>query len=87
MSTKNKDELLKNLYYHELGYQSISRLFKEAKKIDETITLAYVKDWYIYFNQRKHSYGDKTVILRRGRIGSIKWTSSFYPNNWPHTLD
>jgi hypothetical protein len=53
MSNKNKDELLKNLYYHELGYQSISRLFKEAKKIDETITLAYVKDWYNYFSQRK----------------------------------
>ena len=53
MSDKDKDELLKNLYYNELGYQSISRLFKEAKKIDETITLAYVKDWYNYFNQRK----------------------------------
>ena len=53
MSTKNKDELLKNLYYHELGYQSISRLFKEAKTIDGNITLAYVKDWYNYFNKRK----------------------------------
>ena len=52
MSNKNKEELLKSLYYHELGYQSISRLFIEAKKIDETITLAYVKDSYNYFNQR-----------------------------------
>ena len=77
MSTKNKDELLKNLYYHELGYQSISRLFKEAKKINTNITLAYVKGWYNYLNQRKHNYEDKTVILRRGRIGSIRSTSSF----------
>ena len=53
MSNKNKDELLKNLYYHELGYQSISHLFKEAKKIDNNITLAYVKDWYTYFNERR----------------------------------
>ena len=53
LSTKNnKDELLK-IYYHELGYQSISRLFKEAKNIDKTITLAYVKDWYNYFNERR----------------------------------
>ena len=26
---------------------------KEATKIDETITSAYVKDWYNYFNQRR----------------------------------
>ena len=53
MSNTNVDELLKNLYYHELGYQSISRLFKEAKKIYTPITLAYVKDWYNYFNERR----------------------------------
>ena len=51
--SNNKDELLKNLYYHELGYQSISHLFKDAKKIDNNITLAYVKDWYNYFNETK----------------------------------
>ena len=42
MSDKDKDELLKNLYYNELGYQSISHLFKEAKNINKDIALAYV---------------------------------------------
>ena len=87
MSNNNKDELLKNLYYHELGYQSISHLFKEANKIDGNITLAYVKDWYNYFNERKHNYEDKTVILLHNRIGSIRSTSSFYLNNLPQTSD
>ena len=52
MSDKDKDELLRNFYYNELGYQSISHLFKEAKKINKDITLAYVRDWYNYLNQR-----------------------------------
>ena len=62
MSDKDKDELLKHLYYNELWYQSISQLFREAKKINKDITLAYVRDWYNYFNQRKHNYENKTVI-------------------------
>jgi len=28
----DKDSLFKNLYYDELGYQSISNLYKEAKR-------------------------------------------------------
>ena len=63
MSTKNKDELLKNLYYHELGYQSISRLFQEAKKISENITLAYGKDRCNYFNQRRTQLRGQTSSI------------------------
>jgi hypothetical protein len=44
MSERDKDELLKQLYYTELGYQSISHLFKEAKKLNKDIALAYVRD-------------------------------------------
>ena len=86
MSDKDKDELLKNLYYNELGYLSISHLFKEAKKVNKDITLAYVRDWYNYFNgSKKSNYGGKTVIVHHSRIGSIRWTSSFHLNSQPQT--
>ena len=53
MSDTDKDELVKTLYYNELGCQSILHLFKEAKKINKDITLAYVRSWYNYINETK----------------------------------
>ena len=69
MSDTDKDELLKNLYYNELGYQSISHLFKEAKKINKDITLAYVKDWYNYFNATKKQLRGKQLYCSTTVLG------------------
>ena len=49
----DKDKILKDLYYNELGYQSINNLYKEAKEKDNTITSNYVKGWYKHFNEPK----------------------------------
>ena len=46
-----KDEFLK-IYDLDMSYQSINRLCKEAKEMDEDIALAYVKGWYNHFNDR-----------------------------------
>ena len=62
MSDKDKEDVLKHLYYNELGYQSISLLFKEAKNINKGIPLAYVRDWYNYFNETKKQLRGQTII-------------------------
>ena len=47
----DKGKLLKDLQFHESGYQSINNLYKEAKEKDNTITLNYVKGWYKHFSE------------------------------------
>jgi hypothetical protein len=42
---ENKNKLLKSLYYDQSGFQSIAKLYKEAKQKDNTITQTYVKKW------------------------------------------
>ena len=44
-----KDKIINYVYYNESGYGSIAVTHQDAKKVDNTITLKYVRDW---FNRR-----------------------------------
>jgi hypothetical protein len=42
----DRDETLRKIYFDPAGFQSLARLFKEAKQKDKSITMAFVKQWY-----------------------------------------
>ena len=44
-----KDKIINDVYYNESGYGSIAATHQDSKKVDNTITLKYVRDW---FNRR-----------------------------------
>ena len=43
---ESKNNLLNKLYYGQAGFSSIQNLYKEAKQLDKSITLAFVKEWH-----------------------------------------
>ena len=47
------DGLLKKIYYDPGGYGSVQETYKDAKKVDSTITVANVKDWFERNVERK----------------------------------
>ena len=45
-STDNHNKILNKVYHDPAGYGSITSTFKEAYKLDKTITLNTVKQWF-----------------------------------------
>ena len=42
----DREETLRKIYFDPAGFQSLARLFKEAKQKDKSITMGFVKQWY-----------------------------------------
>ena len=42
----DKEETLRKLYFDPSGFQSLQKLYKEAKEKDKGMTLNFVKQWY-----------------------------------------
>ena len=49
MTSEVKYKIINDVYYNEAGYVSIAVTHQDSKKVDNTITLKYVRDW---FNRR-----------------------------------
>ena len=64
MESKNK--LLNKLYYDEAGFSSIQNLYKEAKQIDKSISLAFVKEWHNNNVGKSRYYGGKNSFVAPG---------------------
>ena len=62
MESKN-ELLLKKLYYDPSGFQSQQRLYQDAKKIDKTIKINEVKDWYEKNVNKTRYYGGKNSFV------------------------
>ena len=61
MESKNK--LLNKLYYDQAGFSSIKNLYKEAKQIDKSISLAFVKEWHNNNVGKSRYYGGKNSFV------------------------
>ena len=60
------DDLLNKLYFGKAGFQSQQNLYKEAKAINKTITLKYVKEWYNKNIDKTRYYGAKNSFVAPG---------------------
>ena len=60
---EHKNKLLNKLYVDQAGFQSQQKLYKEAKTIDTTISLAYVKEWYNTNIEKTRYYGGKNSFV------------------------
>ena len=60
---ESKNELSNKLYYDPSGFQSQQRLYQEAKKIDKTIKITEVKDWYEKNVNETRYYGGKKSFV------------------------
>ena len=49
------DGLIKKIYYEPSGYGSIQETYKDAKKLDSTITIDSVRDWFERNVERKNN--------------------------------
>ena len=47
------DGLIKKIYYDPGGYGTVQETYKEVKKLDSTIKISDVKDWYERNIERK----------------------------------
>ena len=53
------EKLLNKLYFDPSGFQSQQKMFQEARKIDKSITLKDVKNWYEKNVNKTRYYGGK----------------------------
>ena len=56
------DGLIKKIYYDPAGFGTVQETYKEVKKLDSTIKVSDVKDWYERNIDRKNNLEDSTVI-------------------------
>ena len=62
------DGLIKKVYYDPSGYGSIQDTYKDVKKLDRSITVSDIKDWFERNVERKKQLrplGDLTHMLAR----------------------
>ena len=59
------DELIKKVYYDPGGYGSIQDTFKEVKKLNSSVKLDDIKDWFERTIERKRTREDSIHILVR----------------------
>ena len=57
------EKLLNKLYFDPSGFQSQQKLFQEARKIDKSITLKDVKNWYEKNVNKTRYYGGKNSFV------------------------
>ena len=60
------DGLLKKIYYDPGGYGSVQETYKDAKKVDSTITVANVKDWFERNVERKKQLRGFNSYISKG---------------------
>ena len=60
------DGLIKKIYYDPGGYGSVQETYKDAKKIDSTITVANVKDWFERNVERKKQLRGFNSYISKG---------------------
>jgi len=60
---EQKNKLLNKLYFDQAGFQSQQKLYKEAKTIDNTITMNYVKEWFSNNIEKTRYYGGKKSFV------------------------
>ena len=60
------DGLIKKIHYDTSGYGSVQETFKDAKKIDSTITVANVKDWFERNVERKKQLRGFNSYISKG---------------------
>ena len=66
------DGLIKKIYYDPAGFGTVQETYKEVKKLDSTIKVSDVKDWYERNIEGKNSSADLTVISVRDLVMSMR---------------
>ena len=64
--------LVEKIYYDPAGYGTVQETYKEAKKLDSTIKVSDVKDWYERNIDRKNNLEDLIVILVKGLLMNLR---------------
>ena len=60
------DGLIKKIYYDPAGYGTVQETYKEAKKLDSTIKVSDVKDWYGRNIERKKQLRGFNSYISKG---------------------
>ena len=66
------DGLIKKIYYDPAGFGTVQETYKEVKKLDSTIKVSDVKDWYERNIDRKNNLEDLIVILVKGLLMNLR---------------
>ena len=53
MSSNNKDDIIKGVYFDRSGFGSVQKTYQEARQKDKTITINDVKKWFEKNVERK----------------------------------
>ena len=56
------DGLIKKFNYDPAGFGTVQETYKDAKKVDSSITVKDVRDWFERNVERKNNFVDLTVI-------------------------
>ena len=51
----NKNDIIKSVYFDKAGYGNIKNTFDDARKIDNTIKIDDVKQWFKENLEKKHT--------------------------------
>ena len=60
---ESKKELLNKIFFDPSGYQSQQQLYKDARKLNHSITMREVKDWYSQNVERTRYFGGKNSFI------------------------
>ena len=65
-------DLLKKVYYDPVGYGSIQDTYKDVKKLDSSITMSDVKDWFERNVERKKQLRGFNSYVSKGPLEELE---------------
>ena len=66
------DGLIKKIYYDPAGYGTVQETYKEVKKLDSTIKISDVKDWYERNIDRKKQLRGFNSYISKGPLDEFE---------------
>ena len=66
------DGLIKKIYYDPAGFGTVQETYKDVKKLDSSITVKDVRDWFERNVERKNNFVDLTVISAKALVMSTR---------------
>ena len=66
------DGLIKEIYYDPAGYGTVQETYKEVKKLDSTITINNVRDWYERNIDRKKQLRGFNSYISKGPLDEFE---------------
>ena len=66
------DGLIKKVYYNPAGYGSIQDTYKDVKKLDSSITMSDIKDWFERNVERKKQLTGFNSYVSKGPLDDVE---------------